>query len=32
MPNAKDNAKLSGVRSLPDGLLRVTGLKMAPAP
>ena len=26
------NAKLSGVRSLPDGLLRVTGLKMAPAP
>jgi peptide/nickel transport system substrate-binding protein len=26
------NAKLSGVRSVPDGLLRVTGLKMAPAP
>ena len=26
------NAKLSGVRSIPDGLLRVTGLKMAPAP
>jgi len=26
------NAKLSGVRSTPDGLLRVTGLKMAPAP
>ena len=26
------NAKLGGVRSLPDGLLRVTGLKMAPAP
>ncbi|MES2717314.1 MAG: ABC transporter substrate-binding protein [Pseudomonadota bacterium] len=24
------NAKLSGVRSIPDGLLRVTGLKMAP--
>ena len=24
------NAKLSGVRSMPDGLLRVTGLKMAP--
>ncbi|HEY5322612.1 MAG TPA: ABC transporter substrate-binding protein [Caldimonas sp.] len=26
------NAKLGGVRGLPDGLLRVTGLKMAPAP
>jgi peptide/nickel transport system substrate-binding protein len=24
------NAKLSGVREIPDGLLRVTGLKMAP--
>jgi peptide/nickel transport system substrate-binding protein len=24
------NAKLSGVRNVPDGLLRVTGLKMAP--
>jgi len=24
------NAKLAGVRGLPDGLLRVTGLKMAP--
>ena len=24
------NAKLSGVRQIPDGLLRVTGLKMAP--
>lgn len=24
------NAKLSGVRSIPDGLLRVSGLKMAP--
>jgi peptide/nickel transport system substrate-binding protein len=24
------NAKLSGVRNIPDGLLRVTGLKMAP--
>jgi peptide/nickel transport system substrate-binding protein len=24
------NAKLSGVRSVPDGLLRVTGLKLAP--
>ena len=24
------NAKLSGVREVPDGLLRVTGLKMAP--
>lgn len=24
------NAKLSGVRQVPDGLLRVTGLKMAP--
>ena len=26
------NAKLAGVRGLPDGLLRVTGLKLAPAP
>jgi len=24
------NGKLSGVRQIPDGLLRVTGLKMAP--
>jgi peptide/nickel transport system substrate-binding protein len=24
------NAKLAGVRNIPDGLLRVTGLKMAP--
>ena len=24
------NAKLSGVRPVPDGLLRVTGLKMLP--
>ena len=26
------NGKLSGVRNVPDGLLRVQGLKMAPAP
>jgi len=24
------NGKLAGVRNIPDGLLRVTGLKMAP--
>jgi peptide/nickel transport system substrate-binding protein len=24
------NAKLTGVRNVPDGLLRLTGLKMAP--
>ncbi len=26
------NPRLAGVRNVPDGLLRVTGLKMAPAP